>query len=510
MRALLSSRRAGHLAAAGAGVLVTLSLAPFHIWPAGLLALALLHALLDTLEPRAAALRGWWFGAGLFVSGASWIYVSIHDYGAASVPLAALLSGGFSLLLALLTAGFAYTYTRWVRALPGGDWLGFAACWVLWEWVRSWLLTGFPWLYVGYAHLDTPLAGWAPVAGIYAIDLVVALSGAALALIWRYRAEPQRALAPLVVSALLWIGGWGLLQVTWSTPKGAPVTVALVQADIPQSVKWDPQLYRHTLQLYQSLSAPLWSRAQIVFWPEAAIPNYYDSAADFFAIEAAAAARHGGALVSGVPYRTPPTPEQPRGAVYNSAIALGNGSGVYHKQHLVPFGEYVPLERWLRGLIGFFDLPMSDFQSGPPGQAPLRAAGVTLAPYLCYEIVYPDLVRHARAEVLLTLSNDAWFGHSIGPLQHLQMARMRALENARQLVRDTGNGVTALIDQRGEVTARLPQFQPAVLTGSVQPLSGLTPFARTGSQPVLLLCALLLLRCAVAARLRRPSAEPAL
>jgi apolipoprotein N-acyltransferase len=269
-----------------------------------------------------------------------------------------------------------------------------------------------------------------------------------------------------------------------------------VQADIQQEVKWNPQHYRDTLAQYQALSAPLWPQVQIVIWPEAAIPNYYDAAADFFARQVAAARPYGTALISGVPYRTPPTPAQPDGGIYNSAIALGNGSGVYHKQHLVPFGEYVPLEHWLRGLIAFFDLPMSDFQAGPPGQPPLRAAGITLAPYLCYEIVYPDLVRHARADVLLTLSNDAWFGRSIGPLQHLQMARMRALENGRQLIRATGNGVTALIDEHGAITARLPQFEPAVLTGSVQPLRGATPFSRTGSLPVLLLCLLSIARCA--------------
>lgn len=503
MRGFLAPGWRGHLTAIAAGGLVTLSLAPFDGWPLGILGLALLQRLLAPLMPAQAFARGWWFGAGLFTSGVSWVYVSIHDYGYAPVPLAAALTLGFCLGLAFLHAGFAWTYVRWLRAAPGGRTLGFAAAWVLWEWLRAWLLTGFPWLYVGYAHLSTPLAGWAPVAGVYGIGFIVAYTGAAFANLLGTPAAQRRPLplaAPLLASALLWLGGWLLTAVTWTTPVGGPVRVAMVQANIPQSVKWDRARYQATLDLYRDLSAALWDRAQIVIWPEAAIPTYYDIALDYFDAAAATARRHGAALVSGVPYREAVDGEV---AVYNSAIALGNGDGMYHKQHLVPFGEYVPLEQWLRGLIRFFDLPMSDFRAGPAGQPPLRAAGLTLAPFICYEIVYPDLVRLARSDVLITLSNDAWFGHSIGPLQHLQMAQMRALENSRYLIRATGNGVTALIDERGHITARAPQFEAATLTGTVRPMSGLTPYAQLGSLPVLLLCALLAALCPALARLRR-------
>lgn len=480
----------GHLIAALSGALITLSLAPFDIWPLGIAALVLLHLLLERLAPGQAAMRGWWFGAGLFVSGGSWLYVSIHDFGGAPVPLATLLAGGFCLLLALMQALLGYGYARWLRERPAGRWLGFAAWWVLWEWVRYWLLTGFPWLYVGYAHLGTPLGGWAPVAGIYAIGLGVALSAAALALL----AQRRPARLPLAIAAALWLGGALLQQVAWTRPTGQPLTVALVQANIPQSVKWDPAAFRETLDIYRDLSAPLWRDHDVVFWPEAAIPAFYDRVQNYFDSQAALAAQHGHALISGVPSLGPET------TLYNSAIALGNGSGIYHKQHLVPFGEYVPLEAQLRGLIQFFDLPMSDFQGGGAGQAPLRAGATTFAPYICYEVVYGDLVRHARADVLLTLSNDAWFGHSIGPLQHLQMAQMRALELGRYMVRSTGNGVTALIDERGRITGRIPQFERTVLRGSIQGFSGLTPYARFGSWPILGLCLLAVGVCALAGR----------
>ena len=471
------------------GASITLSLAPFAWWPLGILALLGLHRLLERATPAQGAWRGWWFGAGLFVSGGSWLYVSIHDFGDAPLPLATILSGGFCLLLALMHSMLGYGYARWIRDSRAGRWLGFAAWWVLWEWVRYWLLTGFPWLYVGYAHLSTPLGGWAPVGGVYAIGFCVALTAAALALQVSSQQPRRNKLIPLVLAICVWAMGWALQYTNWVQPHGAPVSVALVQANIPQSVKWDPDNFRATLDIYRELSAPLWQHNDIVFWPEAAIPAFYSNAPDYFDSQAALAASYGHTLITGVPSHGP------SGAIHNSAIALGNGSGIYHKQHLVPFGEYVPLENVLRGAIQFFDLPMSDFAAGPAGQAPLRAGNVTFAPYICYEVVYGDLVRHARADVLLTLSNDAWFGHLIGPLQHLQMAQMRALELGRYMIRATGNGATALIDERGRITARIPQFERAVLTGSVQPFQGLTPYARFGSWPILGFCFIALGAC---------------
>jgi apolipoprotein N-acyltransferase len=474
----------GNLVSALAGTLITLSLAPFDFWPAGIAGLLLLQRLLNFTDAKQSAQRGWWFGAGLFLSGASWLYVSIHDFGAASVPLAAFLTGGFCLLLALMHALLGYGYARWIREAPGGRWLGFAASWVLWEWVRAWLLTGFPWLYTGYAHLATPLAGWAPLLGTLGISFIVALSAAALTLVL----QNIRNVVPLVLSAALWLGGFALQHLNWSEPNGQRASVALIQADIPQSMKWDPQQFRDTLDTYSRMSAPYWQLADIVIWPEAAIPAFYDRTQVFFDEEAGRALQFHHALIAGVPYRTAPSAELPDGGIYNSALALGNGSGVYHKQHLVPFGEFVPFESALRGLIQFFNLPMSDFQAGPAGQEPLRAGALTFAPSICYEVVYGDLVRHSRADVLLTLSNDAWFGHSIGPLQHLQMAQMRALELGRYMVRATGNGVTAIIDNQGHITTRIPQFERGVLVGEVLGFSGLTPFARFGSWPILALC----------------------
>jgi apolipoprotein N-acyltransferase len=263
--------------------------------------------------------------------------------------------------------------------------------------------------------------------------------------------------------------------------------VALVQGNIPQSTKWDPATVQPILDTYRTLSAPHWQH-DLVIWPEAAVTLFAHQATGYLDEMARRANAHGSALVLGIP-----TAERTDDgiAIHNSVLALGNGSGRYSKHQLVPFGDYVPFERWLRGLISFFDLPMSVARRGPAGQAPIEGGGRHMAVAICYEIVYPELVRDQarRADVIVTVSNDTWFGRSIGPHQHLQKARMRALENGRYLLRATNNGVTAIVDPSGQVTAEIPQFQPGVLTGEFHSMQGQTPYTRTGTAPLLVLLA---------------------
>jgi apolipoprotein N-acyltransferase len=466
-----------------AGALVTLSLAPFSIWPAGIASLVLLSYLLCACDTRAALWRGWLFGLGMFGSGASWVWVSIHVHGYASIPLATVLTILFCAGLALLHSLFAWCYVRFVRPLPGGMLLGFAVLWVLFEWLRSWLLTGFPWLYLGYGHLDTWIAGWAPVFGVYGLSLICALTASCLFLAWRSR-QLGPGLTYAGAIATLWFGGAVLKPIEWVAPATEePLTVALYQPNIPQERKWDRTYYSSILQQYRAVMPSLYGY-DIILWPEAAIPNAFERARDFLDPLAAQARKVDSALITGIPMR--PDPD----SVYNSIIAMGQGGGVYHKQRLVPFGEYVPLEQWLRGLIAFFDLPMSNFSRGEPDQAPLRAASFRLAPFICYEIVYPDLVSDGarQADLLITISNDSWFGRSIGPLQHLEMARMRALENGRYLLRGTNNGVSAIIDHRGQLVDSSEQFVETTLTGRAQVMLGRTPVGSFGSLPVITAC----------------------
>ncbi len=467
-----------------AGALVTLSLAPFDIWPAGIASCGLLAWLLCTCSPGHAALRGWFYGLGMFGTGVSWVYVSIHTYGYASMPLAMGLTAGFCAGLALFHALFGWVYARFIRPLPGGMLLGFPLLWVIFEWLRSWVLTGFPWLYLGYAHIDTWISGWAPIGGVFSLSFIVALSGTCLFLAWRSRQTVSIA-TYAVILATLWIGGAVLRPIEWVVKASEqPLTVAIYQPNVPQELKWDRSYYNDILAQLKRASTPLLGN-DILVWPEAAIPNFYQNARPFIDGVAEQAKVVDTTLMTGIPYRT-----ADGRAYYNSIIAAGNGSGVYHKQHLVPFGEYVPLEPLLRGLIDFFDLPMSDFTAGPSKQLPLRAGAFRVAPFICYEIAYPELVAWGarRADLMVTISNDTWFGSSFGPLQHLQMAQMRALENGRYLIRGTNNGVSAIINHRGQIVAQTDRFVEASLTGEVEPMLGKTPFGSFGCKPVILGC----------------------
>jgi apolipoprotein N-acyltransferase len=485
-----SNNRARSFWLAGlAGAAFPFALAPFDLWPLALVSVAALFRVLDEAKPSRAAVLGWAFGVGKYGVGASWIYVSIHDYGPAPVWLAASLVALFVVAMAWFPAAFTFAYARWVRG--PNRWVnavGFSACWVALEWILTWFLTGFPWLFLGYAQLDNPLRHWAPVGGVLAVSLAAALSATiAVAAIARHTTRRDLTIA-MLIALVPWIAGAALGYVRWVEP-GTQGTVALVQGDIAQDVKWRPESVAPILERYSTLSDAYWQR-DLVIWPEAAITLFEQEAAPFIEAMAQRAQRGGAALVFGVPgYERLPDGSV---AFRNMAEVVGNGSGHYIKRRLVPFGEYVPLEGLLRGVIEFFDLPMSHAQSGPMSQPLLHAGRWKVATAICYEIAYPDLVRRdARdADVIVTISNDSWFGHSIGPHQHLQMARMRALENGRYVLRATNNGLTAIIAPTGAIVAQAPQFEPVVLDGTFSGMSGVTPYGAAGNVPVLVALAI--------------------
>ncbi len=479
MHQLRFSPALGCLMAVIAGGLTTLTASPFELWWLGPVAVGLVYLGIHALSPAQAALRGWCYGLGLFGSGASWVYVSIHDYGYTGVPLALFLTALFVASMALFPAVTLWLYRRLCG--PRLAALSFAGAWVLGEWLRTWLFTGFPWLLLGSAHADSPLAPWAPVGGVYLLSLITVLTGT---LGVQFLMRRWWAAAPV---AALWLIPLALPS-HWTQPTGEPLRVALLQGNLPQLIKWTPEGQRVAANTYSELTRAQPDDLDLVVWPEAALPMFEEEARPILE-RVQSNLSPDTALLTGILQR------DGRGLYFNSVIGLGNAEGQYRKEHLVPFGEYLPLESLLRGTIAFFDLPMPAMTPGPARQAPILAAGTSIGNAICYEIIYADLVaeRARESELLLTVSNDTWFGRSIGPLQHLQMARLRALENGRYLLRATSNGVTVIVDPTGRVTARAPQFEVASITGQVQPMTGLTPFTRTGSWPTWLLAALLVL-----------------
>ena len=465
-----------------AGAILPLALAPFGLFPFLLVSSGALFWILSRIRTGVGAFwAGWWFGVGKYGVGASWIYVSIPVFGAAPPPLAIALVALFVAGMALFTGVLGLVFQRVAASSRGGvgiaDALAFAALWTALEWVLTWFLTGFPWLFAGYAFIETPLAGLAPVTGVLGMSFVAVLTAACLVILPAQDSMRRRVLV-LAAPAALWVAAWSLQSVAW-TQRGAAHSVALVQANVPQDAKWNRDRLPEWKARYRALTAEAGDR-DIVVWPEAAIPDYYHLAKPFIDETVQTLS---GDLVQGTVLAE--VDEGGTVTVYNAAVS--SAGGVYRKRRLVPFGDYVPFESTLRGLIGFFDLPMSGGTPGAEPQPHLEAAGWDLAMAICYEIAYPKAVaEHGRgADVLVTVSNDTWFGASIGPLQHAQMARMRAIENGKYLLRATNNGVTALIDDRGAVVAELPQFEQGVLTGTVHATSGSTPFARFLNAPLL-------------------------
>lgn len=492
MQWLTRSGWMGNSLSLAAGALITLTLAPFNLWPLVFISCIVLYLGLSQLNPRQAAVRGWWFGFGLFASGTSWVYVSIHDYGAASAPLALFLTIAFVAGLGLFLALLGWLWARFLRQNNHSisNALAFAALWVIIEAFRGWFLTGFPWLYIGYSQLQGPLAGLAPLGGVWLISFTLALSSVLLITLWKAKHLSRISAGLLLI--VIWSLGLSMQSYEWTQPSGKPLSVTAIQGNIEQNLKWDPAQIEAQLLLYQSMTLNA-APSDLVIWPETAVPVLKEQAQGYLDSMDRIISRQDSALITGLPLRQQDSYGDLR--YYNAITTLGDSDGEYRKQKLVPFGEYVPLQDLLRGVIAFFDLPMSDFARGPSQQAPLNAKGYKIAPYICYEVVYPEFATElaAQSDILLTISNDTWFGTSIGPMQHLQMAQMRALEAGRWMIRATNNGVSALIDPRGEITVTVPQFQQAVLRGSVVPMQGLTPYLRWQSWPLILLCALCLI-----------------
>ncbi|WP_150909853.1 apolipoprotein N-acyltransferase [Marinobacter halotolerans] len=476
-----------------AGALQTLTFSPFNLWWLGPVSIALI--LLGSLPlPSEKLFRaGWFAGIGLFGSGASWVYVSISEHGNTSALLAVILTVIFVAGLALFHGLAFWAWGKLSRKSAIRRLILFPAVWILGDWVRGWLLTGFPWLYLGTAHVDGPLAGFAPLIGVYGLTFWVTVTGCAVIACWWLMRNLRYASAGIVAALALlpWVTGPAVNNVNWTSLNEEPVRFAAMQGNIPQQIKWDPDFLRDQIVAYLEMTEGEWD-TDLILWPETAIPIPQDQAGAIIdAIKDKLAPKS--TLITGIPwYGFSDRVED--FTFHNSIMAIGNGDGIYHKQKLVPFGEYVPLEQWLRGLIGFFDLPMSSFSRGPSDQGPLTANDIRIMPFVCYEVAYPDFVAFNayNTGVLLTVSNDGWFGDSIGPLQHLQIARMRALETGRYMLRGTNNGVTAIIDEKGQISEQIPRFERAVMTGEFFPATGSTPFMLSGSWPVLTLAIILI------------------
>lgn len=469
------------------GLLLPLSFAPFHLPGAAILALALFYIQINNGNSRHAFLKGLFSGLGYFGLGISWIFVSIHEYGHLNTFISALITSLFLLYLSLFLALAAFIFRKLVRN-PHSVFscLLFSSLWILFEYLRSTLLSGFPWLLLGFGQFDAPAKYLLPVLGVYGVGFLTCFAATLLAVSVQQRGFKQSvglvAFVALVLSPSLF------KNITWSQEANTPVSVGIIQANLSMRDKWDEDLFWQLLARYKHDTEELLGTNLIVM-PESAIPLPPSYIGDYLNEIHNQAKKAGSAVILGIPQ--PTTADE--NYFFNALIALGQAKGVYAKQHLVPFGEYIPkpfhyISNWLA-------IPDANLKPGKNNQDLIKITKHPVATLICYELAYGDLLRRQlpEAEWIISISDDGWFGHSLAMYQQQQMAQVRSLETARYQVIANNDGLSSVVNTQGEVVAFLPAFHAGILKTTLFPATGITPWIYLGDTPMLLFCALIVL-----------------
>ena len=466
------------------GAATTLAFAPFGLsFVVPLLLLPLFFVFL-TVAPRDAAAHAFWFGFGLFLTGTYWIYISVHVFGNAALWIAILLMVGLALIMATFLSLGGWLSSRLSQGEPWQLLLVAPAAWVLVEWLRGWALTGFPWMALGYGQVDNGFAGWAPVLGVYGVSFMLALVASAIVATVMAQTMTAR-IVGLAIIITPWLIGSALRDVGWTEPDGNPLRATIVQAGVSQDKKWDRDQLRPIMKHYHGATLGV-ADSDLVLWPEVAIPALNDQVESFIARVENDARANDQTVMFGILERSA------EGRIFNSVMLVGTSDRqVYRKRHLVPFGEYFPVPPSVREWMRMQNLPHSDLAKGTAVQPLLTAVdGTKFGVAICYEDAYAAEQAYALpdAGILINVSNDAWFGDSIAPHQHLEIARMRSLEFGRPTVRSTNTGISAFIEADGTLLQKGKQFEPDLMTMDVQPRRGATPYAIGGNWPILGFC----------------------
>ena len=481
MKLLNLEKRLGDFLAVIAGASLPLAFAPYSLFPIAVLSPALLFLLWQNISTKRAFLRGWLYGVSLFSVGTSWVHISFYQFGGVSLIGAIFLTTLFVFVLATYPALLGAALTRFFPKNTSSKLLiVLPAAWTLMESLRGWLFTGFPWLSLGYSQIDSPLNGFAPILGVYGVSWIIALSASILVFAFQSHLNIKKQFLALTVFVTIWSSGWLLSSFSWTQAVDNPLKVALVQGNIPQEFKWLEGNQIPSMRRYLELSQEN-RDADIIIWPETAIPLFYSELQKYLPeFSKALVAEHLNYktdFLIGIPV------QKPDGRYFNSVASIGKEPGLYYKQHLVPFGEYIPFQIVFGNLLKLLNVPMSEFSAGNGEETTLKSAGQVIGVSICYEDAFGELVRNGlpAARLLVNVSNDAWFGDSVAPHQHLEIARMRALETGRYLLRATNTGISAVIDAKGKITEQAPQFKIITLRAIAQPYEGITPYVRFGN-----------------------------
>jgi apolipoprotein N-acyltransferase len=494
-----SASRIAYLIVFLAGALLPFAFSPVDFYLIAVLSPAVLLYFFLFATPRRAAWLGWWFGMGFFGVGVSWGFVAIYVFGFSSIFTAVVLTFiGISLMAAYLALQ-GYLSVLFIRKFKIVNRfvtlvIVFPLLWLLLEWFRGWFLTGFPWLSLGYSQTGSLLSGYAAILGVYGVSWLTVLSSSLILMALLYK-NHKKSISVLLSVIAIWLGGYFFSQVSWTETVGKPLKVSLVQGNVEQLNKWDSDHFEKRKQRYLSLTQKHWD-SDLILWPENSLTIFHHQLKDNFLKQLTKEAKKNKTdIILGLPVLDREKKEYFSSLMaINNSVVDSNQIQFYHKNHLVPFGEYLPFESLLRGLIAFFDLPMSGFTPGQYDQKLLTVAKQKVAPTICYEDAFgEDLIRFLpEATLIMNASNNAWYGDSFAPHQHLQISQMRALETGRDVMRVTTNGVSALIDHQGKITSRSSQFESYVVTGLIQPRTGATPYVVWGNYALLLIIILCL------------------
>jgi len=441
-------------------------------------------------------LHGWLFGNGYFGVGIYWTYNSLHDFGQAP-PVVAILIAALLVVYLAIFPGFILCAWQWSKRQFGSRaiWL-LPLFWFAFEWLKGWFLTGMPWLSLGYAYTDSPLSGYAPLVGVYGISGLSVLISVALIKVFR-----QKQYTVISIILLIPTIGFLLQSIDWTSVEGDPLKVTMVQGNIPQEIKWQYDQRQNIFNTYWRETREHWE-SDLIVWPETALPGRSENIENTILTPIVKkAVEHDSHILTGVI-----ASDNANKRFYNSMVLLGENQGTYHKRHLVIFGEYYPL-RWLLDFLrSWINIPYSDLTPGPDEQSLMSVKGIKLGLSICFENVFSrDIMRDLpEANILVNTSNDAWFGDSLAPHQHLQMAQMRAAETGRPMVRSTNTGISAFIDAKGRLEQRSEQFKTLSMSHSVQGRSGATPFYYFEKiQGILAFCILLVILLPAFSRLKK-------
>lgn len=470
-----------------AGISFTLSFSPFdYAYFAPIALIFLIEACLK-ISPERAFLRGYLFGLGMFGLGVSWVFVSIHHFGGAPLGVSILLTVLFVAFWALFPGLAALLATTIPVNTENSRILVFPFIWMLTEYLRgNWILDGFPWLQIVYSQLESPMGGYIPLLGPYGTGLLITVTSSMILILFRNRSHRLLISSSLMI---LWGTGFVLKSHQWTHPIGSPIQVALIQGNIPQDQKWRPEFRQSTLMQYKAMTELHWG-ADLIVWPETAIPAWLDEVSDGFIVPLSIEARrHNTDLIVSVPAHGRSAEEK-----FNAVITLGSNEEMYRKVHLLPFGEYLPWQPFSGMILNNLTIRLGIFTPGNKKQPLLKAGGYPFIASICYEDAFSDRAIAGLPEgaYLVNVTNDGWFGNSIEPHQHMQMARMRAMETGRFLLRATNTGLTGIVAPDGGIKHQAPLFKATTLTGKISPMGGMTPYAKLGDKPIVYFIAAIL------------------